>query len=32
MVLVLPVLVFLVTGISRVAGDEDDDADDVAQA
>lgn len=31
-VLALPVLVFLVAGISCVAGDEDDDADDVAQA
>lgn len=31
-VLVLPVLVFLVAGVSCVAGDEDDDADYVAQA
>lgn len=31
-VLVLPVLVLLVAGISRIAGDVDNDADDVAQA
>lgn len=31
-VLVLPVLVLLVTGISRIAGDVNNDADDVAQA
>lgn len=31
-VLVLPVLVLLVAGISCIAGDVDDDADDVAQA